>query len=288
MFVPYSLIVKLIDSDVEFKIIIPAKGKKVSWLNRQFLNQYKIYLKTLEVDIDYTSVNTNFYDNQDGKNNIFQCLASSIGNNQIDWILNSYHNCIDSIPENYYLVPVFANVNDHVIDQLCARAYTKLCRIGKGGFSEVFLVRQKNTGKIFSMKIIDKMQALEDDGLLLKRELELMRKSMVHPLIVNLHYSFPSEESYHLVMEYVPGGNLYKRLKNEGRFEEVVAIVYFLELLWILEFLHQGLGILFRDIKVIFILYLIESVFLIAYFRLKMYCLMRRIISNLLILDQRE
>jgi hypothetical protein len=71
MFVPYSLFVKLIDSDVEFKIIIPAKGKKVSWLNRQFLNQYKIYLKTLEVDIDYTSVNTNCYDNQDGKNNIF-------------------------------------------------------------------------------------------------------------------------------------------------------------------------------------------------------------------------
>lgn len=73
---------------------------------------------------------------------------------------------------------------------------------------------------------------------------------MIHPLVVNLRYSFPSEDSFHLVMDYISGGNLYKRMREQGRFEERVAIIYFLELVWVLEFLHEGLGILFRDIKV--------------------------------------
>ena len=114
------------------------------------------------------------------------------------------------------------------------------------------MVRKKDDGQLFAMKVIDKAQAIVEQGMLLKRELELFRKSMVHPLVVKLYFSFPSEKSYHLVMEYISGENLYQRIKLQGRLHERVAMVYFLELLWILEFLHDGLGVLFRDIKVIF------------------------------------
>jgi hypothetical protein len=62
MFVPYSLFVKL-DIDNEFEIVVPSKGKKVSWLNREFLKQYKSHIKAEENDVDYSSIHTNYYDN---------------------------------------------------------------------------------------------------------------------------------------------------------------------------------------------------------------------------------
>jgi serine/threonine protein kinase len=74
----------------------------------------------------------------------------------VDNLLTGYHNKIDHIPANYTLAPDFANVNDHKIDPLCARAYLKLSEIGKGGFSTVYLVRKKDSGKVFAMKVIDK------------------------------------------------------------------------------------------------------------------------------------
>lgn len=77
----------------------------------------------------------------------------------------------------------------------------------------MFLVRKKDDGQLFAMKVINKSQAIAEQGMLLKRELELFRKSMVHPLVVKLYFSFPSEKSYHLVMEYISGENLYQRIK---------------------------------------------------------------------------
>lgn len=131
MFVPYSLSIQIYTSeteiDTEFNIIIPCKGKKVSWLNREFLKKYKAHLKDNEEEVDYSSIHTNFYDNNGGKNNIFQCLQSVYGNNPIDFLLTGYHNSIDLIPANYKLKPLFSNVNAHIIDPLCARAYLKLC-----------------------------------------------------------------------------------------------------------------------------------------------------------------
>ena len=73
-------------------------------------------------------------------------------------------------------------------------------------------------------------------------------KDVDHPLIVDLIYVFPTEETYNFVMEFCPGGNLYENLKQRGRFSQQRSLVYFAELLEMVKYLHSK-NILFRDFK---------------------------------------
>lgn len=62
--------------------------------------------------------------------------------------------------------------------------------IGVGGFSKVFEVRKKDTGKIYAMKVMSKSFILSKD----KAAQVMTEKSILvkanHPFIVKLHYCF--------------------------------------------------------------------------------------------------
>ena len=44
-----------------------------------------------------------------------------------------------------------------------------------------------------------------------------------HPFIVNLVYAFQTDEKLYLIMEYLPGGELFMQLEREGIFMEDTA-----------------------------------------------------------------
>ena len=51
-----------------------------------------------------------------------------------------------------------------------------------------------------------------------------------------------------MLLEYVPGGELFSYLRNAGHFEVETANFYACELISALEFLH-GKSIVYRDLK---------------------------------------
>ena len=44
-----------------------------------------------------------------------------------------------------------------------------------------------------------------------------------HPFITHLKYSFQNEKSIYFIMEYVQGGDLFRILREEGRFDDSIA-----------------------------------------------------------------
>jgi len=50
-------------------------------------------------------------------------------------------------------------------------------------------------------------------------------------------------------MEFLPGGDCYSLLKNQGRFDEPMAKMYIAETVLALEHLHDD-GVVHRDLKV--------------------------------------
>ena len=44
-----------------------------------------------------------------------------------------------------------------------------------------------------------------------------------HPYVVKLHNHFEDDESFYLILEYAPKGQIYTLLKKEGRFSERVS-----------------------------------------------------------------
>lgn len=77
--------------------------------------------------------------------------------------------------------------------------------------------------------------------------------------IVGLKYSFQTETSLYLVLDYVNGGELFFHLKNERRFSESRCVLYAAEIVLALEHLHKC-NIIYRYIFVLlFVLLILAS-----------------------------
>jgi len=72
--------------------------------------------------------------------------------------------------------------------------------IGKGGFSKVFEVRKKDTGKIYAMKTLSKHKIRKDnkvENILNEREI---LERVTHPFIIQMKYAFQNEDYLFLTL----------------------------------------------------------------------------------------
>lgn len=120
--------------------------------------------------------------------------------------------------------------------------------IGKGSYGIVQLVRNKNDGQLYAMKTMSKQviaeyqqvdQAITERNVLLRT---------VHPFLVSAHFSFQSPTNIFLILDYIPGGELFNRLKEEIKFNEARTRLYAAEILLGIGHLHS-LGFIYRDLK---------------------------------------
>jgi len=120
--------------------------------------------------------------------------------------------------------------------------------IGKGSFGKVIQVAKKDTGKIYAMKVLNKKTIIERNEMEhTKAEKNILQK-LVHPFLVNLHYSFQTPEKLYFIMDYVNGGELFFHLQQEEKFPEERVRFYGAEICLGLEYLHSS-GVLYRDLK---------------------------------------
>ncbi|KAJ6639895.1 Ribosomal protein S6 kinase alpha-5, partial [Pseudolycoriella hygida] len=126
--------------------------------------------------------------------------------------------------------------------------------LGKGTFGKVFLGR-KNRGidknVPYAVKVISKKDIFNDNSgkatnqaINERQILELLRSC---PYTSSMCYAFQTTENLFLVMEYLPGGDIFTYL-DYGVLSEDVAIFYFAELIVALERMHEQ-NIVHRDIK---------------------------------------
>lgn len=102
--------------------------------------------------------------------------------------------------------------------------------IGRGHFGEVHLVKEKQTGDVYAMKIIKKHLSLEERNVAFNEERNIMAFSD-SSWITSLQYAFQDSASLYFVMEYHPGGDLLGLLYRQGgTLPESAACFYLAEL----------------------------------------------------------
>lgn len=120
--------------------------------------------------------------------------------------------------------------------------------LGRGTYGKVQLVKQKETGKLFALKTMSKRLLAESDQIeqtIVERDLLLKVRC---PFLVCAHYTFQTDAKVFMIIDYVPGGELFGRLKQESSFSESRTRLYAAEILLGLGYLHQQ-NYIYRDLK---------------------------------------
>lgn len=130
------------------------------------------------------------------------------------------------------------------------KSFTKIKLLGKGDVGKVYLVRQKDSGKLYAMKVLSKTEMIKRNKI--KRvlaEQEILATANF-PFIVTLYHTFQSDERLYFCMDYCIGGEFFRVLQSRpGKcLPEEDAKFYAAEVTCALEYLHLS-GFIYRDLK---------------------------------------
>ncbi|KAL4450299.1 hypothetical protein ABPG74_009005 [Tetrahymena malaccensis] len=224
-----------------------TKEKNVEWLFNFILRRLYYYEK-------------NVLKNED-EDNITQSLqqivsfVSSSQNIAVTYYLTQKKRPI-SIFNNkcMHIQPLYYDFNVDTIDntfqyrEVGLESFHLIRCIGLGGFSRVYLVQKKDTGKMFALKLIDKKFIIENKKEVIVQNERNIMASIAHPFLLKLEYSFESKSYLGFCMEYCAGGELFYHLRRIKRMSEEMARFYFVEICLGIDYLHKR-HIIYRDIK---------------------------------------
>ena len=120
--------------------------------------------------------------------------------------------------------------------------------LGRGTYGKVSLVRHKESGQLYAMKAMSKALLAEDENIqqIITEKDVLMQNS--HPFLVSAHFAFQTDAKVFIILNYVPGGELFTRLREETKLSEARTKLITAELVLALGYLHKK-NFIYRDLK---------------------------------------
>ena len=95
---------------------------------------------------------------------------------------------------------------------------TDLVEIGRGGFAIVYRARQEAVGRHVAVKVLAALDLDNDEQRRFRQECRAMGALSSHPNIVQVFDAGTSGEGMpYIVMEFMPGGSLWQRVRATGR-----------------------------------------------------------------------
>jgi len=104
-------------------------------------------------------------------------------------------------------------------------------KIGEGTFSTVNLAINRQTGEKVAIKVMEKSKLInKEDKIRLYREIEVLKK-LRHPNIVHLYSVIETDDKIYLIMQYIPGKELFDYIVKKKKLSEKEACIFFQQLI---------------------------------------------------------
>jgi len=115
-----------------------------------------------------------------------------------------------------------------------------------GHYSKTHLCRHKEQNSYYCLKIM--VKGMPNDQIKYGTNEKNILSTLSHPGIIRLYASFYTESSFCLLLEFLPGGDLYNSIKKHKRLDPGYVRHYTVQLIIILEYLHSR-SFAVRDLK---------------------------------------
>ncbi|KAI9275557.1 kinase-like domain-containing protein [Phascolomyces articulosus] len=133
--------------------------------------------------------------------------------------------------------------------KLTPEAFRIIRLLGHGSFGKVYQVVKRDSKRTYAMKVLSKKLLIAQNEVTHTiAERNVMIRTIANPFIVTLKFSFQTADHLFLVMDYVPGGELFSYLQREHYLNEDRARFYVAEIVCALEHIHTH-QVVYRDLK---------------------------------------
>jgi protein kinase A len=86
--------------------------------------------------------------------------------------------------------------------------------LGTGSFGRVHLIQSKVNARYYAMKVLKKSEVIRLKQVEHTNNEKHILESVAHPFLVNLWGTFQDDANLYMVMDYVPGGELFSVLRR--------------------------------------------------------------------------
>ncbi|KAI9253285.1 camp-dependent protein kinase 6 [Helicostylum pulchrum] len=120
--------------------------------------------------------------------------------------------------------------------------------LGTGSFGRVHLVQSKINNRFYALKVLKKAEIVQLKQVEHTNNERAILTRIQHPFVVNFWGSFQDSLNLYMVLDYVPGGELFSLLRKSKKFTNDIARFYAGEVLLAIAYLHSK-DIIYRDLK---------------------------------------
>ncbi|KIH42525.1 hypothetical protein ANCDUO_27490 [Ancylostoma duodenale] len=137
--------------------------------------------------------------------------------------------------------------SDHML-LISMRIKNRRLEKSTGTFGRVELTKHRRTGQHFALKILNIHKVIKTRQVEHVHNEKKVLNQLEHPFIVKLISTDMDDTNLYMIMEFIPGGELFSYLRASRVFSNAMSRFYAAEIVCALEYIH-GKNIVYRDLK---------------------------------------